>query len=73
MKTIREWADQLKGTSVYNDFVELCKENHMDATKLVSNYEVLNAIVEWRGGLASGFEVRCVVRDVYGIRLGNDY
>ena len=31
--------------------------------------EVLDAIVEWKGGLASGYEIRSTVARVYGIEL----
>lgn len=36
---------------------------------LMSVSEVLDAIVSWEGGIASGYGIRSLVEEVYGINL----
>ncbi len=35
----------------------------------ISRDEVFECIVEWNGGLASAFQIKGVIRRVYGIKL----
>lgn len=40
-----------------------------DYSDLMSASEVMDAIINWEGGIASGYGVRSLVEEVYGINL----
>lgn len=65
IKTVKEWEEDLNLTEV-----EALHDNvSKDPNDRISANEVLDAIVDWEGGLASGYQVRSIISRVYGVEL----
>lgn len=64
MHTVQEWKAHLRPS-----YREALEEMFLDEREVLSPYEVVDTIVNYRGGIASGYEVVCLVNEVWGIRL----
>ena len=42
---------------------------HTNPEEVLTPNEVLDIIVEWNGGIASGYHVRSIISRVYGVKL----
>lgn len=67
MHTVKEWKARLQPK--YREAIEELGRCFSDEREVLSPYEVVDAIVNYRGGLASGYEVVCLVNEVWGIQL----
>ena len=65
-KALSQWEEILMPSEI-----EALHDNHITAPgeKLTAN-EVLDIIIEWEGGIATGYQLRSIVSRVYGIELG---
>lgn len=66
MKSKAEWEEVLN-PSEYEALKEMFS-NIKDNVHLTPN-EVFDAIVEYEGGIASGYTIRSIISRVYGIEL----
>lgn len=65
IKTVKEWEEDLNPSEV-----EALHDNvSKDPNDKISANEVLDAIVDWEGGIASGYQIRSIVSRVYGVEL----
>ena len=64
-KTLKQWEEELHPAEI-EALHDMC---HTDPEERLTANEVLDAIVEWNGGLASGYHVRSVISRVYGKEL----
>lgn len=64
MHTVQEWKAHLRPS-----YREALEEMFLDEREVLSPREVVDTIVGYEGGLASGYEVVCLVNEVWGIRL----
>lgn len=63
IKTCEQWKKQLPVS-----YCEALAELHRPNELLTAN-EVLDSVVAYHGGVASGFEIRCLVANIYEINL----
>ena len=42
---------------------------HINPEEVLTPNEILDIIVEWNGGIASGYQVRSIISRVYGVEL----
>lgn len=63
--TLRQWEEELMPREV----MALHDTYHTNPEETLTANEVLDIIVEWQGGLASGYHVRSVISRVYGKEL----
>lgn len=64
MHTVQEWKAYLRPS-----YREALEEMFLDEREVLSPLEVVDTIVSYEGGLASGYEVVCLVNEVWGIQL----
>lgn len=64
-KTLERWEEILLPIEIE----ALHDAYHNDPCEVLSPNEVLDTIVEWKGGLGSGYEVRSLIGRVYGVEL----
>lgn len=64
-KTVKEWKEKLQPA----ECEALDDMNYNNQEKRLSATEVFDQIVEWEGGLASGYHCRSIISRVYGIEL----
>lgn len=64
MHTVKEWKARLQP-----NYREALEEMFLDEREVLSPREVVDTIVSYEGGLASGYEVVCLVNEVWGIQL----
>ena len=65
IRTLREWSERLNLRERL--ILQACK--HENPEEELSANEVVDMIVEWGGGIFSGYRLRSIVRRVYGIEL----
>ena len=66
MKSLKEWEQDLLGSEV-----EALEEyGYLVSSAPISANEVLDCILDYRGGISSGWELRSLVSRVYGVELG---
>lgn len=64
-KTVGRWEEILMP-----DEVEALHDTyHTNPEEALTPDEVLDIIVEWNGGIASGYHVRSIISRVYGVEL----
>lgn len=64
-KTLARWEELLVPLEI-----EALHDNyHTNPEETLTPDEVLDIIVEWEGGIASGYHVRSVISRVYGVEL----
>ena len=61
-----EWSEELLGT-VYTACVEMGVFPTSDTVAFAD--EVFDSIVQWFGGMGSGYSIRSLVSRVYGVEL----
>lgn len=64
-KTLAEWEEILMPIEIE----ALHDTYHTNPEEILTPNEVLDIIVKWNGGLADGYDVRNIVKQVYGIEL----
>lgn len=64
MKTVKEWETRLRP-----QYAEALKESNFEDTECLSPREVLDVIVNYEGGIASGYEIVCMVNEIWGGQL----
>lgn len=67
MHTVQEWKARLQPK--YREAIEELGRCFSDEREVLSPHEVVDAIVSYEGGLASGYEVVCLVNEVWGLHL----
>ena len=64
-KTLARWEEILMPIEVE----ALHDTYHTNPEETLTPNEVLDIIIEWNGGIASGYHVRSVISRVYGVEL----
>lgn len=64
-KTLARWEEILMPIEVE----ALHDTYHTNPEEALTPDEVLDIIVEWEGGIASGYHVRSIISRVYGVKL----
>ena len=64
-KTVGRWEEIL----MPNEVEALHDTYHINPEEALTPDEVLDIIVEWNGGIASGYHVRSIISRVYGVEL----
>lgn len=64
-KTLAHWEELLMPTEVE----ALHDTRHINPEEVLTPNEILDIIVEWNGGIASGYEIRNIISRVYGMEL----
>ena len=64
-KTVGRWEEILMPTEIE----ALHDTRHTNPEEALTPNEVLDIIVEWNGGIASGYETRNIISRVYGVEL----
>ncbi len=64
MKTVKEWKARLRPR-----FVEALEANNFEDTECLSPREVLDIIVRYEGGVASGYHIVCMINEIWGGQL----
>ena len=64
-KTVRCWEEVLMPIEIE----ALHDTYHINPEEALTPNEVLDFIVEWNGGIASGYHVRSIISRVYGVEL----
>ena len=64
-KTLARWEEILMPIEVE----ALHDTYHTNPEEALTPNEVLDIIMEWNGGIASGYHVRSVISRVYGVEL----
>lgn len=64
-KTVGRWEEILMPTEVE----ALHDTRHTNPEEALTPDEVLDIIIEWNGGIASGYHVRSIISRVYGVEL----
>ena len=64
-KTLARWEEILMPREVE----ALHDTYHTNPEEALTPNEVLDIIMEWNGGIASGYHVRSVISRVYGVEL----
>lgn len=64
MRTVKEWKARLRPR-----YVEALEENGFEDAERLSPREVLDAIVNYEGGVASGYSIVCLINEVWGGQL----
>lgn len=64
MHTVKDWKARLRPS-----YREALEEMFLDEREVLSPREVVDAIVNYKGGIASGYEVVCLVNEVWGLHL----
>lgn len=67
MHTVKEWKARLRPD--YREAIEELGRCFSDEREVLSPREVVDTIVNYKGGIASGYEVVCLVNEVWGIHL----
>ncbi len=64
-KTLRRWEEILMPLEIQalHDFY------HTNPEETLTPDEVLSIIVEWNGGIATGYHIRSIISRVYGVEL----
>lgn len=65
VKTLGEWKEWL----FPREIMALEDYGHINPEEELSANEVIDTIVEWEGGITSGYHLRSIVSRVYGIEL----
>lgn len=65
-KTLRQWEEVLMPAEVQ----ALHDTYHTNPEETLTPNEVLDIIVEWNGGIATGYHIRRIISRVYGKELG---
>lgn len=65
VKTLERWEEILFPAEIE----ALHDYNHNDPCEPLTPNEVLDIIVEWNGGIASGYQIRSIISRVYGVEL----
>ena len=63
MRTCKQWMHELPVS-----YCEALAELH-EPNDLLTPNEVLDSVVSYHGGVATGFEIRCLVENIYGVNL----
>ena len=66
MMTMHEWEEELSPSEFEALQEKMTSIN--DGLPITPN-EVLDAIVEYEGGIASGYQIRSIISRVYGVEL----
>ena len=64
-KTLAQWEEVLAPTEIE----ALHDHNYTQPEQILTPDEVLDIIVEWYGGISSGYHIRSIISRVYGIEL----
>ena len=64
-KTVGRWEEILTPLEIE----ALHDTYHTNPEEALTPDEVLDIIVEWNGGIASGYHVRSIISRVYGVEL----
>lgn len=64
-KTLRQWEEALLPDEVQ----ALHDRYYTNPDEVLSPEVVLDAIVEWNGGIATGYHIRRIISRVYGVEL----
>lgn len=64
-KTVGRWEEILMPAEIE----ALHDTHHTNPEEALTPNEVLDIIVEWNGGIASGYETRNIISRVYGVEL----
>lgn len=64
MHTVQEWKARLRPK-----YREALEEMFLDEREVLSPREMVDAIVSYEGGIATGYEVVCLVNEVWGFQL----
>ena len=67
MRTVKEWKARLRPR-----YVEALEANNFEDAERLSPREVLDAIVNYEGGVASGYEIVCMVNEIWGGQLPSE-
>lgn len=67
MRTVKEWKARLRPR-----YVEALEANNFEDAERLSPREVLDAIVDYEGGVASGYEIVCMVNEIWGSQLPSE-
>lgn len=67
MRTVKEWKARLRPR-----YVEALEANNFEDAERLSPREVLDAIVNYEGGVASGYEIVCMVNEIWGSQLPSE-
>ncbi len=65
-KTLKDWEEELMPIEA----MALHDAYHTDPDETLTANEVLDIIVEWNGGIGSGYHIRSIISRVYGLELG---
>ena len=68
MKTNREWILSLSAYHV-GSLIDTREFGSAGMEERFSPNEILDLIVEYEGGIASGYEIRSLIEDIYGVQL----
>ena len=64
-KTVGRWEELLMPLEI-EALHDTC---HMNPEEVLTPNEVLDIIVEWNGGIASGYHIRSIISRVCGVEL----
>lgn len=64
-QTLKQWEEVLHRIEIE----ALHDMYHTDPNEILTPNEVLDCIVEWEGGIATGYHIRSIISRVYGIEL----
>lgn len=65
-KTVQRWEELLMPIE-YEAIQDMFRDPEPEAA--YTPREVLDAIVEWEGGIATGYHIRSLISRVYGVEL----
>lgn len=64
-KTVERWEEILMPAEVE----ALHDTYHTNPEEALTPHEVLDIIVEWNGGISTGYHIRRIISRVYGVEL----
>lgn len=64
-KTLERWEEIL----VPSEIEALRDHYYTEPEQVLTPNEVLDIIVEWNGGIATGYHIRSIISRVYGVEL----
>lgn len=62
--TLKEWEEHLNMSEI-----EALKDYYFQENEQITPNEVLEAVVQWNGGIATGYHIRSLISRIYGIEL----
>lgn len=65
LRTLEQWEAELAPIEIE----ALHDYGHVQPWERLSPDEVLDMIIEWNGGIATGYQVRSIISRVYGVEL----